>query len=148
MNDDVLKNLGKALYIHKALMKTAEDAKDAVDYFSNIGAFDVGLIKNAYIGVLPNALVGSVRSANLTDDEKVELRKRYGLKDDSNIALRNAGRGVAGGFLGTAAGMPIGALLGGPGGALALGLIGQAVGTQLATDKYSKKNIRHRRSKD
>lgn len=54
MNDDVLKNLGKALYIHKALMKTAEDAKDAVDYLEYIGILDcdvdnMSLVKSAYV---------------------------------------------------------------------------------------------------
>lgn len=143
MNDDVLKNLGKALYIHKALMKTAEDAKEAVDYFSSMGALDMGLTKNAYIDIGIDALVGGMRAADLTEDEKAELRKRYGLKDDSNIALRNAGRGAVGGLAGTLAGVGAG-VLHSPRAAFGLGLLGQAAGTYLATNKYSKKNVRRK----
>lgn len=155
MNDDVLKNLGKALYIHKALMKTAEDAKEAVDYFSSMGALDMGLIKEA-IGI-PATLAGVYRSEKLTDDEKKQLKKRYGLKDDASLALRNAGRGWLGGLGGFTAGAIGGGLLNGTldlsgktnyiaRGKLpkALALLGAAGGTYLATNKYSKNNIRRK----
>ena len=156
MNDDVLKNLGKALYIHKALMKTAEDAKEAVDYFSNVGALDMGLIKEAGWG-LPGAIAGVYRSENLTDDEKKQLKKRYGLKDDASLALRNAGRGFLGGVGGFTAGAIGGGLLNGTLDLSAksntlvrgklpkvLAVLGAAGGTYLATNKYSKKNVRRK----
>lgn len=39
MQYEILKNLGKAIYIHKAMQKTAEAAKKAVKYFADKGVF-------------------------------------------------------------------------------------------------------------
>lgn len=95
--------------------------------------------------------IGAVRAANLSDDEKNALRKHYGLSDDPNLMLRNAGRGVVGGLLGGGLGAAGGALLASRlrsmnpllipqltiGGALA----GTLLGAAKATDKYSKGNV-------
>lgn len=40
MQYDILKNFGMAYYIHKAMQKTAEQAKKAVEYFRKKGVFD------------------------------------------------------------------------------------------------------------
>ncbi len=70
-----------------------------------------GLEKRAWI---IGAGIGALRTSNLTDEEKDRLRERYGLSSDANLAVRNAGRGIAGMVLGTAA-LPLTV----PGGALA-----------------------------
>lgn len=104
-----------------------------------------------WLGLL-GAGTGYNRSFLLTSKEKAALRDKHSLSDDSNLALRNAGRGT----LGALGGGMIGAGLGGAAAAaLALsgklrtlegvdavgriGAVGGAgLGTYLATNKYSK----------
>lgn len=99
-----------------------------------------GLEKRAFL----DAVLGTIRAANLTDEEKGQLKKKYGLKDDANLVLRNTGRGAAGGALGILASSPaVLAMLMYPGKVpQALpGLTMNAaslVGAKLMTDKYSK----------
>lgn len=40
MQYEILKNLGAAYYIHKAMQKTAAEAKKALEYFRKKGVFN------------------------------------------------------------------------------------------------------------
>ena len=102
----------------------------------------MGLIKKAYVDPVSAAIVGAVRTMNLSDKEKDQLRKKYNLDKDSNLMLRNMGRGMAGGAAGAILGALAGGLTGNPGITGLLGLAGAATGTQLATNKYSKQNTK------
>lgn len=84
------------------------------------------------LGSVIGAITGSLRASNLTDEEKRKLRELYDLHEDSNLALRNAGRGYIGGTVGAVAGLPFG-----PGGIL----LGEAAGSYLGTNKYTRKNL-------
>lgn len=46
-------------------------------------------------------LAGALREQKLTDTQRDTLRGQYGLKPDSNLMLRNVGRGLAGTHLAT-----------------------------------------------
>lgn len=100
------------------------------------------LVKKAYIDPVTAAIVGAIRTSNLTDKDKEKLRKRYHLDKDDNPMVRNIGRGIAGGTLGAAAGGALGILAGDPRLGPLLTLAGGAAGTQLATNKYSKSNVK------
>lgn len=108
-----------------------------------------GLIKEATGEI--GAGMGALRSANLSDDEAQALREHYGLDDDSNLTLRNAGRGFLGGAGGSMAGGVVGGNAGqallrsghpvaGAGSAAAGVLGGGLLGANAATKKYSKGN--------
>ena len=106
--------------------------------------FRNSFLKTAYLDPVTAAIVGGVRASNLSDDEKRQLRARYGLDSDANLTVRNAGRGIVGGGLGALGGLALGALVPGAGRAAGMTLgsvLGGAAGTHFATNKYSKKNV-------
>lgn len=149
----------------------------------------MSLIKHAYLGPISAATVGALRASNLTKKDKEELSDRYGIDPEANFAVRNAGRGIAGGSLGAGFGSGLGAVAGAlialktrkkapksgifkriydhfkfrrhpelkdkenradierlikfvGRGALGAGLTGGAIGTHVATNKYSRSNVR------
>ena len=106
--------------------------------------------------------IGAVRAGRLSREDKAILEEEYGLNPDSNMKLRNAGRGV----LGLVAGTYVGSHLGQKAGmtilnssrnasnmtpALLAGLVGTLTGaykgTQYATNKYSKSAVEKARAK-
>lgn len=57
--------------------------------------------------------LGGLRGADLSAAEEEALKNYYGLDPSSNLALRNAGRGLAGGVVGGMAGNTIGKMISG-----------------------------------
>jgi len=97
------------------------------------------LKKEAFV----DPIIGAVRAGNLNDAERKALIKHYGLDNDANLVLRNAGRGILGGstgsMVGAIAGGILGAKLGKPMAGSTLGAIsGWGLGLKGMTDKYSK----------
>ena len=99
-------------------------------------------------------LLGAIRAARLSDDDKAVLKKEYKLPNDPNFKWRNAGRELAGANVGSLAGSLIGAGFGalkGPGGQAAGRLVGsaagQVVGSWNATNKYSRNRAQQIRNR-
>ena len=90
-------------------------------------------------------IMGAIRAARLSDEDKATLRKEYGLPENPNFKWRNAGREVVGSNIGQASGAIIGRGLGSIKGQAGQA-IGQAVGSMVgtgigaweATNKYSR----------
>lgn len=91
--------------------------------------------------------IGAYRSGSLSSQDADLLRRHYGLDEDSNLVVRNAGRGLLGGWAGGAAGLGLGALTRNPQLTAAGGLGGYIAGSSMATDKYSKGEARAIRRK-
>jgi len=90
----------------------------------------------AGLGAISGAAGGALQAALLSETEKRQLRKYYNLAPDSNLVLRNMGRGALFGGAGAFAGSNIGGATHG----LLGGLVGGGVGTSLgnlASRKYS-----------
>lgn len=100
--------------------------------------------KTAVLSELIGGVQGFARANSLNDDEQDQLKQKYNLSQDANLALRNTGRGVVGGAVGGALGLggafkllgkksklfkPIGT---------ACAAIGSTIGGYLSTNKYSK----------
>jgi len=64
------------------------------------------LLEKRGYGII-GAGMGGVRTSGLSDSEKNQLRKKYNLKEDSNITARNLGRGLLFGSLGALPGTAI-----------------------------------------
>ena len=72
------------------------------------------MIKAALIRMpMLSAGVGAFRSSGMTEEEEAALKKHYGLDPNASLGLRNAGRGMAGGFLGYHMGNAVGKTLSG-----------------------------------
>lgn len=96
------------------------------------------------IGAGTSALAGAYRASGLSEADKDALAAKYDMDSDANFMLRNAGRGMVGGALGTIPGAfvaGIGKGLGSPA-LTGLGYLGAAAGSLYGikdwTDKYSK----------
>lgn len=103
---------------------------------------------------LLGGISGAMDAAELTEEERAELRKKYNLSPDANLTLRNAVRGAIGDTIGTYLGSIPAKLYQKyrdkskrlcPVGCLTLNLGGQAAGwfagTDLATRKYSREAL-------
>lgn len=97
------------------------------------------LVKEALI----DAAVWLYRANNLSKGERELLEKEYGLPENANLCLRNAGRVAVGSILGGMAGGVVGNAL--PGGNKRFGpisgLAGTLMGVKLMTDKYSREML-------
>lgn len=74
----------------------------------------------SYLEALPIA-TGAARAANLDDNQRAVLRQHYGLDNDANLLVRNAGRGAVGDVIGSTLGGIAGAGAGAAFGTTALG---------------------------
>lgn len=158
---DALENLGAALYVHRALSKQAEKAKEAVDYFNGVGVLNKQAATYYFDHELEpgkDVSLARIRAAELNPVEKEILRKHYGLSRNVNIEDENESRGRWARRLGGAAGALGAGLIGALGmGALLraapevdpenfvaaagaiTGLIGGKLGARFAEDKATKK---------
>lgn len=89
------------------------------------------------LGYVIGAGTGAIRGSSLTPEEKEAIKEYYGLARGSNLALRNAGRGILGEYGGGLLGLALGSATGNPGVAALGGLGGAITGAALATNKYS-----------
>lgn len=141
---------------------------------SKVGSEIIGLEKRAsalrVARILADPAIGVYRANNLSPEERKKLREKYLLAEDADLALRNAGRGIIGGMLGSVASFYPASLLyregneplrhnyqecrhGGElirdtfkhkafrGAGLGMGILGQLLGAKWMTDKYSKSNF-------
>lgn len=76
--DGTWTNVPKGMNAEQLSRNIAMDAKDTAPHF------------------LLGALRGFTRSLDLTDDERKDLARHYGIENDWSIPFRNAGRGIAG----------------------------------------------------
>ena len=121
---NTLANYGTALYVHKALTKQAENAKEAVDYLQGIGLLrteksSAPMSKRAATYYFERELepgvplsLAQIRVAELTPEEKEALKKQYGLSKNTSLEEKSESRGRWARRLGGAAGALGGGILG------------------------------------
>ena len=149
---EILKNLGASLYIHKALSKRAEKAKEAVDYFSGVRLLKQAATYHFDQELVPGEVIteSRLRAAELTPEEKEILKEHYGLDRNASIDALSESRGSKGKILGGLAGLAGAGTLGAmlpklvgkaPSKELGFitGLIGAGLGAHIGESKASEK---------
>ena len=148
----LLQHLGEAVYLHKALTKRAEKAKEAVDYFQGVGLLKQAATYHFDQELVPGDVIteSRLRAAELTPEEKEILKEHYGLDRNASIDTLSQSRGSKGKILGGLAGLAGAGTLGAmlpklvgkaPSKELGFitGLIGAGIGAHIGESKASEK---------